>query len=463
MARLRRGISTRRLVLILGLLAVVGVGGYLAYRSPWLRARLARDSENAAEIAKLSEKKLEVQPAADPATGSPGWRGATHDGRAPVGPFRTDWEKNPLNLVWKFDCGGGYSSCAVVGGKVYTQDYKDGNERVICVDGTTAPPKLLWEYSYGVDYKKIRGGYAGGPRATPSVDGNRVYAVGALGKFVCLDAVKGTPIWEHDLIADFNASVPQWGVACSPLVEGDLVIVQPGGSGGSVVAFDKNSGEVRWTAGKNPSGYSSPVGAAVGGQRVIFALTADALLAIRTADGKVTDSYSWKTEFGGNVATPLVVDDYVFISAAYGMGCALLRAEAKSDEVKLVEVYTRRGRGLQNHHCTSVFKDRFLYGFDGMNGARLKCIDFDTGKEKPDWDASGVGKGSILLADRHLIIQTERGELCLIEATPEEFRLVAKIPKVLTGNNNWATPTLVDGRLYLRDDEKIVCYDVRPQ
>jgi outer membrane protein assembly factor BamB len=317
--------------------------------------------------------------------------------------------------------------------------------------------------------------YGTGPRATPTVEGNRVYAVGAVGTFVCLEApsepgAKPRVVWRHNLIEEFDGRVPKWGVACSPLVEGDLVIVQPGGKGGSVVAFDKNSGELRWRAGKNPAGYSSPVGATVGGQRVVFAMTGDALLVIRTADGAVTDSYDWGTQHNANIATPVVVEDYVFISSAYMQGCALLRAELRGDEVKLVPVYARRRPpGLQNHHASSVFKKvaahgtekRYLFGFDGETVTPLKCVAFDTGEVI--WDAGReVGKGTITLVGDHLVIQTQEGNLCLVEATPEEFRLVAKLPKVLSGNYNWATPTLVDGRLYLRDEQKVVCYDVRP-
>jgi outer membrane protein assembly factor BamB len=240
-----------------------------------------------------------------------------------------------------------------------------------------------------------------------------------------------------------------------------LVIVQPGGKKGSVAAFDKKSGELRWAAGDQASGYSSPMAATIGGERIIFALTSTALLAIDMS-GKVTATYPWETQFGGNVATPLCVDDYIFISAAYGQGCALLRAVRKDDGVKFIQVYARHRKGLQNHHASSVYFDRHLFGFDGDSVGRLKCIEFNTGNEKADWDARGVDKGSVVLAGKHLIIQTERGDLSLVEATAEEFRLVAKIPKVLSGSNNWATPTLVEGRLYLRDEEKIVCYDVRP-
>src|SRR5262249_56330531 len=146
------------------------------------------------------------------------------EGRAPGGPFRTDWDKTPPKQLWKADCGGGYSSLAVVGGKVYTQDRQGDTERVIGIDAETG--NLLWDHAYSADYSGLRSGYAGGPRATPTIDGNRLYAVGAAGKFVCLELPataggKPTIAWEHDLIGEFRASVPQWGVACSPLVEGD--------------------------------------------------------------------------------------------------------------------------------------------------------------------------------------------------------------------------------------------------
>ena len=460
---------TRKALMLVGAAAVLGIGGYVAYRSPLVRSWFARDMENAAEIAKLSEKKLEINPVASTATGWPQWRGPTRDGRAPVGAFRTDWDKNPPKLLWKADCGGGYGSCAVVDGLVYAQHRRDGRDVLLCLDAKSG--EMKWETGEVADYSGTDSTYATGPRATPSVEGKLIWTVDGAGHLRCLrnrlpEVSKVEEVWHKDLLSEFGATIPKWGIAFSPLIEGDLVIVQPGGKGGSVVAFDKNTGALRWTAGTNPPSYSSPVASTVGGKRVVLAFTGDALLAIRPADGKVMDSFDWATQFSGNIATPLVVDEYVFISSAYSMGCALLRAEALGDEVKLVPVYSRRGnRGLQNHHSSSVFNDRHLFGFHGMlDSARLRCVDFATGKFKDDWEPSdlGSGSGTIILADNHLIIQMQRGDLCLVKATPDEFELVAKLPKVLSGYNNWATPALVDGRLYLRDETMVVCYEVRP-
>lgn len=453
---------TRRVLVVVGIFATLGVAGYIAYRSPWVRNWFARDSENAAEIAKIANKKLELEPVADSGVGWPQWRGPTRDGRAPAGHFRTDWDANPPKLLWKAPVGGGYGSCAMVGGRLYVQNRKDGRDILLCLDAATGDMK--WEVGNGANYEGTDPQYAIGPRSTPIVEGKLIWTVDGAGQLRCFRSREPEgqgvdEVWHVDLMTQYDAKVPKWGVACSPLLEGDLLIVQPGGKRGAVVALDKQTGETRWTAGDNPPSYSSPSVGTIEGQRVVFAFMGDALLAIRARDGKVTGSYRWKTMPEVNVVTPLVVEDYVFISSAYGMGCALLRGEARGDGVELVEVYARRRPpGMQNHHSSSVFKDKYLFGFDGD---RLKCVEFANGHENKEWDSAGVGKGSLILAGKHLIIQTERGELCLVEANHEAFQLVKKIPGVLSGRNNWATPTLVDGRLYLRDEEKVVCYDLR--
>jgi outer membrane protein assembly factor BamB len=458
-----RRASARVIVLVIALGVVVVTAGTIAWmRWATIRNWFDRDAENADEMNRLAAAPAKSPPPAPAGVGWPQWRGPLRDGRAPDGPFRTDWDKNPPKQLWKADCGGGFSSLAVVGGKLYTQDREGGNERVLCLDAETGNP--LWDYPYPADYSGMKAGYATGPRATPTIDGDRLYAVGATGKFVCLvlPATGTTPklAWEHDLLAEFRASSPEWGVACSPLVEGDLVIVQPGGKDGSVVAFDKASGEVRWKAGSNPSGYSSPVAATVGNLRVVYAMTGDALLCVRASDGTVLDKADWVTEFKGNIATPVVHEDYVFVSSGYGKGCALFRAAADGDKVRLTQVYMRKNRVMRNHHSTCVFKDGYLYGFDDN---RFACVDFKKGIEQEGWEDPGfLTKGSVILASNHLIVLTENGQLGLVEATPTEARLIAKVPSGLSGRENWSLPVLVDGRLYLRDGQKILCLDVRP-
>ena len=460
--------KTRTVVLLLGLVAVLGVGGYAAWQSPWVRSWFVRDSEDPAEIDRAGKADLKNDAPPDAAAGSPQWRGASRKGIAPAGSFRTDWEKTPPKELWRVPIGGGYGSCSVVGGKLYVQDKQGDKERVVCLDAATG--KQVWDYAYDTGPAGQDGGYAIGPRATPTVAGNWVFTVGGSGKLLALetDGDKRELRWDHELLPEFGAPLPQWGVAGSPLVYGDLVVVTPGGKDGAVVAFDKKTGAVKWKAGSNPPSYSSPVVAPIGGQDTVFAFMGDALLAVRPTDGKVTDSFKWPTQFGANIATPLVVsdaakNDYVFLSSSYSMGSALLRGEKSGDEVKLTKVYERRGRGFQNHHATSVYKDKHLFGIDGLRGAGgLKCVEFATGNEVKGWNGSDIGQASVVLAGDHLLLQTATGSVVLVEANPKEFKEVGRVDKVLSGKNNWASPTLVDGRIYLRDEKNVVCLDVRP-
>ncbi len=457
--------KARVIVLVVGILAILCIVGYAVSQNAWVRSFFATSSADPVEIDRGKNALLKNHTPADAQTGYPQWRGASRTGVAPVGSFRTDWDKTKPKEAWRVPISGGYGSCAVVGGRLYVQDKQGDKERVVCLDAESG--KSVWDFAYDVGKIGTGRGYENGPRATPTVVGNMVFTVGGAGKLLALEAEGNTITlrWQHDLLSEFQAPMPDWGVACSPLVLGDLVIVMPGGKDAAVVAFDKSSGDVKWKSGSNPPGYSSPIAASIGGQETVFAFMGDALLAVRATDGKVMSSFKWPTQFNGNIATPIIVDDeYVFISSAYNMGCALLRAEKKGDEVTLVKVYENRRNGFANHHATSVFKDKHLFGIDGTQGARgFKCVEFLTGNEVSDWDGAKTEQASVLLAGDHLILQiAKKGEVWLVAANPESFNLIAKVPKVLSGNDNWATPTLVNGRLYLRDEKNVVCLDVRP-
>jgi outer membrane protein assembly factor BamB len=272
-------------------------------------------------------------------------------------------------------------------------------------------------------------------------------------------------VWRKSILSEFRGKMPQWGVAGSPLIEGDWLVVQPGGRGGSVAALDKAAGETRWAAGSDPNGYSSPVAATCAGVRQIIAVMGTSILGVRAADGEVLWRHAWATSYDANIATPLVVGDYVFASSGYSKGCVLLKLEPDGSGVDAKVVYFRKGRVMKNHHSTSVHRDGFLYGFDD---GELRCVDLRRGEIVEDWlarDNTGrpIRKGSLILADRHLIGLTETGTVFLAEATPDEFRFLGRVENVLSGGDCWALPVLVDGRLYLRDHAKIVCLDVKPK
>jgi outer membrane protein assembly factor BamB len=434
---------------VLGILALAVIGLVLSYHPE----AIAGDSEAFEKIT-----GVEMTVAALSREDWPQWRGVNRDGIGKAPGLLSDWSKTPPKQLWTAPCGGGYSSLAITGGRVYTQDFKDGNERVICLDAETG--KERWVHAYAAPYSKLGNGYAGGPRATPTVHDGRIYTVGATGMFLCLEAPLDRPklLWQHDLTDEFNGHLPQWGLAGSPLVEGDLVVVQPGGKDGSVAAFHRVTGEKVWSALVEAVGYSSPVAATMSGERQLLVFTGARLVGMRPKDGKELWSYTWQTSFDANIATPLVAGDLVFISSGYNHGCALLKIVADGGAFKAEEVFVRRNKLMRNHHMTCVFKDGFIYGYDdGRN--ELKCVDLRTAKEA--WSTNKLTKGCLILAEGHLLVMTQDGTLALVEATPDAFRLKGTIQGVLTGSDCWALPALADGRLYVRDHAKVVCLQVR--
>jgi outer membrane protein assembly factor BamB len=451
--------KSRILLVVLGVLAIAGISGMvLMRRFPNAFDRETVDSQQLDKV--KTAKFFDTTAKAD--AGWPQWRGPLRDGRAPAGEFRTNWDRRFPRELWSVPCKGGYSSCTVQNGFLYTSDYdaEAKSERVICLEAQTGNP--VWEYSSPADYSVIRGGYTAGPRATPTLHDGRLYVLGATGQFFCIESnpAPGKPtqeFWRHDLLAEFDAVIPTWGLASSPLIEGEFVIVQAGGKKGSVVAFDRKTGEQKWATGREVNGYSSPVAAMVAGERIVLAMTGNSLLGIRSQNGTQLFRYDWVTAYDGNIATPVVVEDWVFISSGYGKGCALLHIEKSGDTFLPKPVYFRPGKLMKNHHSSSVQQDGFLYGFDDNV---LKCINMREGQEV--WDSRGINKGNLILADKHLIGLTERGSLFLVQATPEAFRLIEQ-KDVLKGNDCWSAPVLVNGLLYLRDNTRIVCFDVRPE
>jgi outer membrane protein assembly factor BamB len=440
----------------------IGLAGFtLAQRSQvqqYLPAALQSDVENSTQLEQLKSAPLASAREPVPAGEWPQWRGPRRDGISNETGLRTDWKTIPPQTVWKRPLGGGYSSIAISGGRLYTMDKKGKEERVLCLDPATG--NEIWVHQYPVNYAGMS--YPTGPRATPTVSDGCVYTVGAAGTMLCLDARpsdgKARVLWQHDLISEFAAHLPSWGVACSPLIDGDLVCVQPGGEKGSIVAFDRRTGQVAWHALSEVSGYSSPVAATPVGVHQIICFTGVGVVGLRAADGNQLWYYPWSTANYGNIATPIVAVDYVFISSAYGTGCALLHVSRAKEGVEVDPVYVKRNKLMRNHHSTSVLHDDYLYGFDD---GILKCVDLRRGEER--WSGRGVGKGCVLYADGHLIVLSEDGTLSLVEATPAGFREKGKMQKILQGSDCWSLPALAGGRLYLRDHNQLICLDVRKQ
>ena len=422
-----------------------------------------RESADPVELA-----ALDAAPLAEGTRGTdwPQWLGPTRDGRAPAGPLRTDWAAKPPTLVWTTPCGGGHSSFAVVGDLLVTQDYAAGVERVLGLNKDTGA--IEWSVSVPVDYSGIDRDFANGPRATPSVSGGFVFAVTADGQLLAVAVpAKGaaaTVAWRHDLIGEYGAPRPTWGVSRSPVVHGDAVIVQPGAKDAMLVAFDRATGAELWRTPGDPLGYSSPTVATLAGVAQVVAVGGSKMVGADASTGRELWSVPWSTQFNGNVATPIAVEDYVFISSAYAKGCGLFRVVKSGDNFKAETVYFRPRRVMQNHHSNCVSRGGYLYGYDGDE---LKCVNLRKGEVVEGWEARDdankpVAKGCVVLAGDKLLGLTQTGTLFLADADPAEFTLRGQLPGVLTGSRTWALPVLVGGKIYLRDDSKIVAYDVTP-
>ncbi len=375
----------------------------------------------------------------------PQWRGPNRDGVSPES--AAPWPESGPKILWEKELGPGYSSVVVADQRVFTL-FQDGDHEVAaCIheDG-----KELWRYRYPSHFRSE----GEGPRSTPAVDGAHVYTVGALGFMHCLKTKNGEVVWKRHLLQDFQADNLQWGTSFSPLVVGDLVFTNPGGrDGNSLVALDKYTGKVRWKALDDQAGYSSPVFATHAGKPQVVFFTALGLVGVTPDTGELLWRFPWETSYGCNIATPIVAGDYLFISSGYNRGCAVLKIEADADgKLQAHRVY--ENHSMHNHFSSSVrFKDH-LYGFDEVE---LRCVDLRSGKIA--WRQKGLRKGSLLLAGDTLILLGEFGKLALAEANPKGYRELASYQ--VTDTKCWVAPVLANGRLYVRDQERLRCLDLR--
>ena len=380
----------------------------------------------------------------------PNWRGPHFDGISRETGLLKSWPAEGPKLAWKVPLTGGYSSMAVADGRLFTQTEDQKHEIVLCLDAATG--KQLWEYRYPCDYDQhptLDQRFKSGPRSTPTVAGDHVYSLGTTGLLHCLEVKTGKPVWSANLLEMANRKCPEFGYCQSPLVSGDLVFVHPGGqSGNSLAALNKRDGKVVWKGLDDAIGYSTPTLAEVNGKQQLLHFTASGLVAVTPADGKLLWRYEWKTPYDLNVATPIYADGQVFISSNYGRGAALLRLKGEGAPE---QVY--KNGVMQNHTATSVLYEGHLYGF---SNDRLRCVELATGAMK--WDQRGLGRGSLLIADRHLIVLSEQGELILAEAKPDAYAEKARW-KALQGPS-WNVPVLSGGKLYLRDEKQLLAVEL---
>jgi outer membrane protein assembly factor BamB len=365
------------------------------------------------------------------------------------------WPAGGPPVVWKKPVGQGFSGPVVSGGKLVLFHRVGDDEVVDCVAADSGRP--VWSAKYATGYRDDFG-FDEGPRSTPAIDRGRVFTFGAEGKLHCWELETGKKVWSVDTKAKFRQDKGFFGIACSPLAEGDAVVLNIGGrDGAGVVAFDRNSGNVLWKATSDEAGYASPVAATIGGRRHVLSLTRAGLVGLDPKAGTVQFSFPWRSrsQASVNAATPVVINDTIFLSASYGTGAVLLRV---GGDTKLQEVWSGDDI-LSNHYATSVHHNGYLYGFDGRQeeGQRLRCVELKSGKVR--WSENGFGAGTLLVAGERLLVLKETGELLMAPASPEKFQPAARA-KVLGGECR-AYPALAGGLYYARDKETVVCVDLR--
>lgn len=374
----------------------------------------------------------------------PQWRGPRRDGTSREKGFVTEWPKEGPRRLWAARVGTGLSSVSVAGGRLYTMGNTADVDHVMCLD--VANGKLAWDYKYPCPAADPNG-YPG-PRCTPTVDGGLVFTISRVGHLLCLNAATGALVWSRHLVNDFGGFLPTWGYSGSPLVEGEMLIVETGSAGRAVVALEKRTGRVVWANGNYLAAYSSPVAFDLARDRAVAVFSAVGLTGRAVSNGRILWHQPWTTSYNVNAATPIVFDDKIFISSGYGTGCALLQVTASS----VRSVWS--SKNMRNHMNSCVLWQGHLYGFDE---SQLRCMDVITGAVK--WSTPAYGKGSLMLADGRLLLYGERGRLGLVDATPAGFKETAGA-QVIGGNSTWAPPVLSNGRIYCRSLADLICLDV---
>jgi outer membrane protein assembly factor BamB len=378
---------------------------------------------------------------------------------------------NGPRVIWRAPMTDGFSSISVAGGKAFTLVLREheGLKRETLVALNADTGKELW--AQPLDIAKYDGGGndgtadnkgGDGPRITPSIDNGRVYVTSARLVVSCFDAANGKLVWSHDLMKEFAGRNITWQNAGSPLIDGDLVFTAGGGAGQSLLAFNKSTGALAWKAHDEKMTHSTPVAATIHGQRQVIFFTQSGLVSVNPTDGKLL----WKHPFKFNVSTaisPVVANDIVYCAAGYGVGATAVRVRKQGGAFTATELWRTTGnQPVANHWSTPVYHDGHLYGmfsFKEYGKGPLKCVEVATGKVK--WQQPGFGAGNVILAGDTVLALSDAGDLVTVATDASQYKELSRA-KVVTGKC-WSTPTVANGRIFVRSTKEAVCLDAAPQ
>lgn len=372
----------------------------------------------------------------------PNWLGPNFNGTTTDEGFDPAFAKGGADTLWTKDLGVGFTGVAVADGKAYTAGWKNGKTTFFALDAKTGDE--IWSHSF--DSPKFDNLNVGGPRGTAAVSDGHVYHMASGGKFFCYKADTGDIVWQIDCSKVYGIKPPTWGFSGSPRVIDDVVYIDIG----RVVAFNKKTGKELWKTKDYGAAYSTPARLTYQGKDYLAIFPASGLYVIERDGGKEIAHKPWKTSYGVHAATPVVIhDQLIFMSSDYNTGCALLKFNGEELET------IWENKNLKNQMATSLFYDGFLYGFDS---SKLTCVDPTSGREM--WSQRGLGRGTVILAGKTLVVLSDKGEVLTAPATPKGFKPIGKV-KVIDGDDTiWTAPTLANNLLYIRGSRgKLVCID----
>lgn len=430
-----------------GLFRIEGVSGDVL---PVLAYRWQRSPAESVVPAEPAESQIDVDLLTTTPDDYPQFLGPRRKPEIDTVRLDPDWAAHPPEQLWHKPIGQGWGSFAIVGPYAVTQEQRGTDEQIVCYEARTG--KTMWRYGYPAEFRKVIAG--DGPRATPTIDEGRVYAMGATGILTCLDGRRGEKLWSLDVLLQSGGPNPEWGKSCSPLVLGNKVIVSAGGpQGWSLVAYDKHTSEIVWRGGGEPSAYGSPTLVNLCGVPQILILSTRRVVAHDPGDGHVIWERDWG-EGSNNIAQPIVVgDDQLFLSSGYGFGCILLQLSRDETGKFASKPVWPLNKNMKFKFTNGVVRDGFVYGLD--DGV-LACLDLATGKRR--WKAGRYGHGQILLIGDLLLVQGEAGALHLVRPNPQRLEELGECQAL--SSKTWNNPALSGSLLLVRNDREAMAFEL---
>jgi outer membrane protein assembly factor BamB len=400
-------------------------------------------------VASLPDEAVAGDANRDETSEYPRYRGANGLGTVHGAGLAHDWSGNPPALLWRKPVGVGWSAFAIAGRQAMTQEQRGEEECVVCYDRHTG--RELWVHRDAAYYQYP--GTGDGPRATPTIDGDRVYSLGATGILNCLDRQRGEWHWTTNILKDHAAQAPVHGMVNSPLVVGNVVVVSAGGANqGSLVAYDKTTGQQAWSSGSDAAGYSSPMLVTCGGAPQIVIVNAKTLCGHDSQSGELLWTLPWENDTATNCSQPYPVgENRLFASTDYGKGCALVEITQSAGQWHVEPLWT--SRAMQTKFSSAVVFEGNAYGLDD---GILECVSLAGGRRQ--WKRGRYGHGQLLLADDLLVIQAEDGRVVLVEASPDSHRELGEFQALK--DKTWNHPALAGRQLFVRNDHEAACYEL---